>query len=69
MSLLTHFWGFLAMDVIHSIERCRVARLIAPRTATKGASKAPLKILLATTIFSDNYCYCIMVMKKVMLKS
>lgn len=54
MSLLTHFCGFLAMDVIHSIERCRVARLMAPRTATKGASKAPLKMLLATTIFSDK---------------
>jgi len=38
------------MDVIHSIERCRVARLMAPRMVTKGASKAPLKMLLATTM-------------------
>jgi hypothetical protein len=49
----TYFCGFFAIADTHSIERCRVAKLIAPRTATTGAMSAAENKLLATGIIKS----------------
>jgi uncharacterized protein YerC len=53
-NIYTYFWGFLAMEDTHSMERWSVARLIAPRTATRGARIAPVNMLLTTAMIYHN---------------
>lgn len=46
----TYFWGVFDMELIHSIDRWRVAKLIPAKIVIKGAMSPPVNKLLAIGI-------------------